>query len=119
MLVATSAIIGSHANAIVWLLAFLVLIDQVPHRKRMVLRGAKDNRFFILVYLIHHHANSFCLPLFDDDNFIEIRFLVYFALLNFALNNLVVGRINVIIERRFDTLDLKRREESIVHTLLK
>src|SRR3989344_7960358 len=118
MLVATSAIIGSHADAIFWLLAFLVLINQVPHRKCMVLRSAKDNRLFTLVYLIHHHTNSFCLPLFDDDNFIEIRFLVYFALFYFTLNNLVVGRVDIIIERRFDTLDLKGREKSVIHALL-
>ena len=58
------------------------------------------------------HAMGF--PLLDLDDPVEVPFHITLAGFDLALDQLVVGRVDVLIQRRGDLLDLERREETEV-----
>lgn len=54
----------------------------------------------------------------DFDNSIEFGFRVASPFLDFAFNDLVIGRVHVVVQRRGDLLHLERREIAIVDAFL-
>src|ERR1700733_1896631 len=107
-----------YALAIVRIGTRLCLVDQVANGERMVLSGTEDQRLFPLVDLFHEQFYAVRLALFDLDNPVEVGFLIEFPALNFALHDLVIRRIDVLVERGGDLLYAERRQEAIVDALL-
>ena len=49
---------------------------------------------------------------------LKIFLFVLFVVFNFALNDLVIGRVNVLVQRCLDSLHTKRCEETVVDSIL-
>jgi hypothetical protein len=67
------------------------LVDEVTDRKRMILRGTEDKRFFLLIDLIHEQLDPVGLAFFDLNDLVEVGFFEVIADFDFALNQLVIG----------------------------
>ena len=84
----------------------------------MKLRPAKHKRFLILVGFLQKHLHSILLAFNNLNDFVEVFFFVLFVVLNLALNDFVIWRVDVFIQRRLDSFDTKGREKSVVDALL-
>ena len=80
----------------------------------MVLRGAEDQRFFALVDLVHEQLHAVSFPLFDLYDLVEVGFRVALPRFNFALHDLVIRRVHILIQGRGDLLYPERREETVI-----
>ena len=118
MLVAELAVVGGHAHAVVRVLARLHLVDQVANGERVGLRRAKNQGLFALVDHVHEQFDAVFFALFDLDDAIEFGFGVAPAFLDLALDDFVVGRVDVIVERGGDLLDLEGRQIAVVDAFL-
>ena len=118
MLVAEFAIIGGDPLAIVRVRARLHLVDEVAHGQRMVLRGAEDQRFFPLVDLVHEQLHAVRFALLDLDDLVEVGFRIALPGFDFALHNLVIRRVDILVERCGNLLYAERREEAVIDALL-
>ncbi len=99
MLLAPRAVVGGDAHAVVGVRAGLHLVDQVAHRQRVLLRGAEHQRLLALVDGVHEQPDAVCLARLDLDDRVEVVFDVALARLDLALDHLVVGRVDVLVER--------------------
>ena len=117
-LLAQRAVVGRHPHAVVRVAARLHLVDQVAHQQRVALRRAEHQRLLALVDLVHEQLDAIALPLLDLDGAVELRLAVALALLDLAFDHLVVGRVDVVVERGGDLLHLERRQEAVVDALL-
>ena len=61
------------------------LVDQIADGGGMILGGAEDDGFFVLVDLIHEDLHALGFAFFDLDDAVEIGFLVDLARLRFHL----------------------------------
>ena len=84
----------------------------------MILRGTEHKRLLVLVDHVHKQLHAVRFSLLDLDDLVEVAFRVSLPGFNFALNELVVGRIDVLVERGRNLFDLKRREEAVVDAFL-
>ena len=84
----------------------------------MILGGAENQRLLALIDRIHEELHAVGFALFDLDDLVEVLLLVAFACLGFALDELIIGRVHVLVERRGDLLDLERRQKAVVDALL-
>ena len=80
--------------------------------------GAENQRLLVLVDLGQENLHALLLALADLDAAVEVAFLVNLARLDLALHHGVVGRVNVVVERRLNLLHLERREEAVVDAFL-
>ena len=64
----------------------------------MILRRTEDQRFFVLVDLIHEQLHAMRLAFSNLDDFIEVRFRVAPSALNVAFHRKIVRGIDVLIE---------------------
>ena len=71
-----------------------------------------------LVDRIHEQLHSVRFALLDLDDLVEVFLFVAFAGLDFAFNQLVVGRVDVLVERGLNLLHLERRQEAVVDAVL-
>jgi hypothetical protein len=74
--------------------------------------------FLALIDLIHEQLDAIALPLLDLDGTVELRLAVAFARLDLAFDDLVVRRVDVVVERRGELLDLERGQEAVVDAVL-
>ena len=118
VLLAEGPVVRGHALAVVRLLARLHLVDQVAHGQRVVLRGAEDQRLLALVDLLHEQLDPVRFAFLDLDDLVEVRFRVPPAGLDLPLDQLVVGGVDILVERRRDLLDPERRQEAVVDAVL-
>ena len=118
VLVAEFAIVGGDALAIVRVVAGLHLVDEVAHGQRVVLGSAEDQRFFVLVDLLHEELHALRFAFFDLDDLVEVGFGVALSGLDFAFDHLVVGRIDILVECRGNLLHAEGREEAVVDAFL-
>jgi hypothetical protein len=107
MLIAKRAIVRGHANTVAWVLARLHSVDQVTNRERVFLRRAKNKGLLALIDRFHEQSHAVFFALLDLDDAIEISFDVTPAFLGDAFDQLVIGGVDVIIERGGDLLDLE------------
>ena len=84
----------------------------------MPLVRAEDERLFLLVNLPHENLHPLPLPCLDLNAPVEVRLLIQSALLDLALHHLVVGRVDVVVERRGNLPHLERRQEPVVDAVL-
>ncbi len=84
----------------------------------MILRGAKHQRLFLLVDLVHKQVHAVRFALFDLDDLVEVGFRVSFPDFNVALHDLVIRRIDILVKRRRNLPDAEWREETIIDALL-
>ena len=99
MLLAQCAVVGCHALAVMRVGAGLVLVDQVTYCQRVFLRGAEHQRLFALVDHLHQFFDAVFLALPDFDDLVEVRLHVALARLYLALDQRVVGGIDVFVQR--------------------
>ena len=118
MLVAEFAIVCRDPLAIIRIVARFHLIDEVTHGECVILRGAEDQRFLFLVDLVHEQLYAVRFALFDLDNFVEVGFGIAFPRFNFALYNLVVRRVDVLVERCGNLLYAEWRKEAVIDPFL-
>ena len=118
VLLAERAVVGRHALAVVRVLARLHLVDEVAHGQGVVLRGAEDQRLLVLVDLLHEQLHAVRFAFLDLDDLVEVGFRVALAGLDLALDQLVVGRVDILVERRGNLLHLERRQEAVVDAVL-
>ena len=118
VLLAERAVVGGHALAVVRVVARLHLVDEVAHGQRVILRGAEDQRLLALVDLLHEDLHAVRFALLDLDDLVEVGLRVALARLDLALDHCVVGRVDVLVERRGDLLHLERRQEAVVDAVL-
>ena len=104
--------------AIVRVLARLHLVDEVAHGKRVVLGGAEDQRLFVLVDLLHENLHAVRFTFLDLDDLVEIGFRVALSGFDLALDQLIVRRIDILVECRRNLLHLERRQEAVVDAFL-
>jgi len=71
------------------------LIDEVAHGERVILGRAKDQRFFILVDLVHEYLHAVRFTFLDLDDLVEVGFRVALSGLDFALDQFVVRRVDI------------------------
>ena len=83
-----------------------------------ILRGAKDQRLLVLVDLLHEQLHPVRLAFLDLDDLVEVVFRVELPGLNLAFDQRIVGRIDILVERRGDLLHLERRQEAVVDAFL-
>ena len=74
--------------------------------------------FSLLVDLLHEQLDAVRLALLDLDDLVEVGFRVALAGFDLALDQLVVGRVDVLVERGGDLLHLERRQEAVVDAFL-
>jgi len=67
---------------------------------------------------LHEDLDAVCLAFPDLDDAVEIRFLVQFSRLDLALDDVIVGGVDVFIQRGGDLTDLERGEEPVVDAVL-
>ena len=72
MLFAERAVVGRDPLAIVRVFARLHLVDEVAHGQRVVLRGAEDQRLFVLVDLLHEELHAVRFAFLDLDDLVEV-----------------------------------------------
>jgi hypothetical protein len=118
MLVAKRAVIRGHTHAVVRVRGRLHLVDQVANRERMFLRGAKNKYFLLLVDRVHEQFDAIFFALLDLDDAVEIVLGVTPAFLDLALDQLVIGGVDVMIERGGDLLDLKGSQIAVIDPFL-
>ena len=109
MLISQRSVIGRHSLAEVRVLHLLDLVDQVPDSQRMILGGTEHQRFLALIDFIHEDLHSLLLSLLDLDHPVKVLLRVPFSRLDLPLDQLVVRRIYILVQRRFDLPKLKRR----------
>lgn len=115
VLFSDSAVIGGDTGAVMRVFAGFDLVDEIAHRQRMFLRGAENDGLFPLVDHIHEQLDTVFLPLFYFDHAVKIIFDIPPAFLDFTLYQLIVGGIDVFIQRGGDLFDLERgREPSLI-----
>ena len=74
--------------------------------------------FSLLVDLLHEQLHAVRLALLDLDDLVEVGFRVALAGLDLALDQLVVGRVDVLVERRGNLLHLEGvRKPSLMPSL--
>src|SRR5262245_30140810 len=112
-----STVICRNAVAVVRVSARLHLVDEITDCEGVELACAEHERFLLLVDLFHEDFNTLSLPLFDLNDPVEVLLLVESAALDFALDELVIGSVEILIQRSGDLLQAKRREESVVNAL--
>ena len=83
----------------------------------MILCSTEDERFFALVDLIHEqlHAVRFSCP--DLYDLVKVGFRIALPDLDFALHNLVIRRIDILVECCGNLLYAERREEAVIDAL--
>src|SRR6185437_10720298 len=118
MLLAERAVIGGDALAVVRVLARLHLVDEIAHGEHVILRRAEDQRLFLLVDRSHEDFDALLLALLDLDDPVEVAFGVAPAALHLALDQRVVGRIDVLVERGGNLLHLEWRQEAVIDAFL-
>jgi len=118
VLLAERTVVGRHPLAVVWICASLHLIDQIAHRQRMVLSGAEDQRLLLLIDQVHEELDPVRFPFLDLDDLIEVRFGVTLPGFDLPLDQLVVGRVDIVVERRGNLLHLEGRQVAVVDTVL-
>ena len=96
------SIIGGNANTIMGSLLFLYWLTKSRTAAAWSLRGTKNDCLFALIGVVHKYLNTFCLPCFYLYDFVEVGFGVKPAFFNFALNDLVIAGIDVIIKCCFN-----------------
>ncbi len=114
VLVAEFAVVGSDPLAIVRVGAGLRLVDEVAHRQRVVLGGAEDQRFFVLVDLLHEQLHAVGFTFLDLDDLVEVGFHIALAALHFALQHIVIRCVNVLVERGGNLLYAERCEKAVI-----
>ena len=116
-LLAQHAIIGCDSLTVMRIAAGFHLVNQVTNRQRMNLAGAEHQRLFPRVDLSHENFHPLFLALADFNDFIEILFLVTPARLDIALDQRVIRREHIIVQRRRDMLHTERRQKTVVDAL--
>ena len=86
MLVAERAVGGGDPLAIVWVLARFRLVDEFTHGKRVILCCAKNQRLFVLVYLLHEQLHAVRFSFLDFDDLVEVGFRVALTGFNLTLD---------------------------------
>ena len=118
MLFAQNPIVRRYTLAIHRSLARLRLIDQVTYKQCVRLVGTENQCFLVLIDLVHKDFDTLFFAFADLDASIEVRFLIDFSSLDFTLYHRIIRRVNVVIKRRLDLLDLEWRQEAIVNAVL-
>ena len=72
----------------------------------------KTSVFLALVDLLHEHLHPVRFAFPDLDDLVEIVLRVAFPGFNLALDQLVIGRIDVLIQRGGNLLDLEGRQKA-------
>jgi len=73
---------------------------------------AQNTRVFSFwLDLFHENGDALLLPFLDLDDLVEVGFRVPFPGFDLALDQLVVGRIALLVDRRGNLLHLERREK--------
>src|ERR1700754_1493350 len=98
MLVTERSILGRNSVTIVRVLACFDLIDEIADGKCVILGSAEYNRLLVLNDIIHENLHSMCVTLLDLVYLIEIGFRVTLARLYLSLHQLVVRRVDILIE---------------------
>ena len=99
-LIAELAVVGGHPLAVVRVAARLHLVDEVADGQGVVLGRAEDERLLALVDLLHEERDAVLLALADLNDLVEVVLAVDPAFFDLALDQLVVRRVDVLIERR-------------------
>ena len=84
----------------------------------MVLGGTEHERLLALVDLIHEELYPVVLALPDLDDAVEVVLGVAPALFDLALDDLVIRRVDVVIQGRGDLADLEGRQVAVVDAFL-
>ncbi len=111
-------VVRRHPLAVVGVRARLHLVDEVAHGQGVILRGAEDQRLLLLVDLAHEDLDTLLLALFDLDNLVEVALLVALLRLDLALDELIVRRIDILVECCGDLLHFEGRQEAVVDAIL-
>jgi hypothetical protein len=117
VLLAERTVVGRDAVAVVGIAARLGLVDEVAHRQGVVLGGAEDQRLLPLVDLVHEDPHPGRLPLADLDGPVELALRVAPPRLDLPLQQVVVRRVDVLVQGGGDLLHLERRQEAVVDPL--
>jgi len=96
----------------------LDLVDEVTHRKGMILGCAEHQCLFPLVDLRHEDFNPLLLPFPDFDDLVEVRFLVPFTRLDLTFNDLVVWGVNLVIKSGGNLLHPERSQIPVIDPIL-
>ncbi len=118
VLFAQGPVVGRDPLAVVRVLALLHLVDQVPHRQGMVLGGAEDQGLLPLVDLVHEDPHPLALPLLDLDDLVEVGLRIAPPGLDLPLDQLVVGRVDIVVQGGGDLLDPEGGQEAVVDAVL-
>jgi hypothetical protein len=86
--------------------------------EHMFLRGAKNKCFLLLVDRVHEQFDAIFFALLDLDDAVEIVLGVTPAFLDLALDQLVIGGVDAMIERGGDLLDLKGSQIAVIDPFL-
>ena len=90
------------------------LVDEIANSEGMVLGGAEDDGFVILVRLGEVKFHAVTLAFLDFDDAVEIGFDIAAAYLDFAFDQRVIRGEDVLIEGGCELLHLERGEVAIV-----
>jgi hypothetical protein len=66
----------------------------------VILSSAEHHGFLFLVDLFHEHLHAVGFPFLDLDDSIKVLFFVSLAGFDLSLDQMVVGRVDVLVERR-------------------
>lgn len=116
VLLAESAVVGGDALAVAGVCAGFSLVDEVAHGECVNLGGAEDQRLFPLIDLVHKELYAVFLAFLDLDDLVEVFLFVQASFFNFAFHHLVIGCVDVLIQRGGNLLDAEGRQEAVVDT---
>jgi len=111
-------VVGRNPLAVVRVDARLHLVDEVSHRERMILRGAEYQRFLVLVDLLHEQLYPVGFAFFNLNDFVKVGFRIKLPGFDFPLDQLVIGRIYILIERCGNLLHFERGKKPVVDAFL-
>lgn len=112
--VALRRVPGDYAHAVVWLPVNFQLVDQVADGGGVILGHAKDQGLFPSVDQVYEQLDAVAPARRGFDDAVEIVFRVAVAFFDLALNQLVIGRMDIVVERGSNLPDLERRHEAVI-----
>src|SRR6056297_635383 len=95
ILFAKLSIIGGNPVAIIGVIAFLMLVYQIPYSQGMLLIGTENECLFFLVYFIQDYSYPLLFPFSYLNNSVKVFFTVLPAFFNLSLDYRVIWGIDV------------------------
>src|SRR6056297_1507324 len=114
VLFAKLSVIGGNPVAIIGVIAFLMLVYQIPYSQGMFLIRTENEGLLFLVYFIKDNVYPLFFTFFYLNNSVKVLFTIHPALFNLALDYRIIRGIEVFIDGSLHPFYLERGEKAVV-----